>query len=205
MTIHYHRGDVPEGVRFSGSVAVDTETTGLSPVRDRLCVVQLSGGDGDAHVVQVGGAAGYNCPNLKAILSDTGCLKIFHYARFDVAIIRKHLGVACTPVYCTKIASRLTRTNTDAHGLRSLVQGLLGVEINKEQQSSDWGTEGELTPEQLAYAASDVLYLHALKDRLDALLVRERRAHLADACFGFLPTRSELDLLDWQGLDIFSH
>lgn len=205
MTIHYHRGDLPEGVRFSGAVAVDTETTGLSPVRDRLCVVQLSGGDGDAHVVQVGGAAGYSCPNLKAILADTGCLKIFHYARFDVAMIRKHLGVACTPVYCTKIASRLTRTNTDAHGLRSLVQALLGVEINKEQQSSDWGTEGELTPEQLAYAASDVLYLHALKDRLDALLVRERRVHLADACFGFLPARAELDLLDWQGLDIFSH
>ncbi|NKD55691.1 MULTISPECIES: ribonuclease D [unclassified Haematospirillum] len=205
MTIYYHRGDLPADVGFSGAIAVDTETTGLSPVRDRLCVVQLSGGDGNAHVVHVGGALGYDCPNLKAVLADPLRLKIFHYARFDIAILRKYLGVACAPVYCTKIASRLTRTNTDAHGLRSLVQALTGVELDKQQQSSDWGTDGELTAEQLSYAASDVLYLHALKDRLDALLVRERRTHLADACFQFLPTRAELDLLDWHSLDIFSH
>lgn len=204
MTIHYHRGDLPADVGFAGSVAVDSETMGLSLVRDRLCVVQLSGGDGDAHVVQVGGSLGYDCPNLKRVLADPAVLKIFHYARFDVAILRRHLGVECTPVYCTKIASKLTRTNTDRHGLKSLVSDLLGIELDKEQQTSDWGAE-TLSDQQLHYAASDVLHLHALKTVLDGLLVREGRAHIAQACYDFLPTRCELDLLDWGETDIFSH
>lgn len=205
MTVHYHRGDLPADVTFTGAVAVDSETMGLSLVRDRLCVVQLSGGDGVAHVVQVGGAHGYDCPNLKKVLADPALLKIFHYARFDVAMVQKYLGVTCTPIYCTKIASRLTRTNTDSHGLKSLCSDLLGVELSKEQQTSDWGTDGDLTERQLAYAAADVLYLHRLKDRLDALLAREGRSEIAQACFQFLPTRARLDLLDWEDVDIFSH
>jgi ribonuclease D len=204
MTIHYHRGDLPADVGFAGAVAVDSETMGLSLVRDRLCVVQLSGGDGDAHVVQVGGALGYDCPNLKRVLADPAVLKIFHYARFDVAILRKHLGVTCTPVYCTKIASKLTRTNTDRHGLKSLVSDLLGIELDKEQQTSDWGAD-RLNDQQLQYAASDVLHLHALKGVLDGLLEREGRTHIAQACYDFLPTRCDLDLLDWGDTDIFSH
>ncbi|MGC2854763.1 ribonuclease D [Novispirillum sp. DQ9] len=204
MTIHYHRGDLPAGLDFGASVAVDTETMGLSLVRDRLCVVQLSAGDGTAHVVQVGGALGYDCPNLKALLGNPKILKIFHYARFDVAQLKRHLGIDATPVYCTKIASRLTRTNTDRHSLKSLCLDILGLDLSKDQQSSDWGAE-TLDDAQLRYAASDVLYLHRLKDALDGLLAREGRAHIAQACFDFLPTRGELDLLDWGEVDIFSH
>lgn len=204
MTIHYHRGDLPDGLDFGASVAVDTETMGLSLVRDRLCVVQLSAGDGQAHVVQVGGALGYDCPNLKALLGNPAVLKIFHYARFDIAQVRRHLGVDATPVYCTKIASRLTRTNTDSHSLKSLCRDLLGVELSKEQQTSDWGAD-RLDDAQLTYAAADVLYLHRLKDHLDTLLAREGRADMARACFEFLPTRADLDLLDWGTVDIFSH
>ena len=205
MTIFYHQGDMPADVSFSHSIAVDTETTGLSLVRDRLCVVQISAGDGNAHIIHVGGRHGYDCPRLKTILADANILKIFHYARFDVAMLRRHLGVVCTPLYCTKIASRLARTNTDAHGLRSLAQRLLGIDISKEQQTSDWGTDRDLNEAQRAYAAADVLYLHDLKQRLDTLLAREGRTHLAQACFEFLPTRAELDLHDWQNTDIFSH
>lgn len=205
MTVHYHKGDLPADVTFTGAVAVDSETMGLSLVRDRLCVVQLSGGDGVAHVVQVGGALGYDCPNLKKVLADPSLLKIFHFARFDVAMVSKYLGITCAPVYCTKIASKLTRTNTDRHGLKYLCSDLLGVELSKEQQTSDWGTDGDLTPQQLTYAASDVLYLHALKDRLDTLLAREGRTEIAQACFRFLPTRTALDLLDWEDIDIFAH
>lgn len=204
MTIHYHRGDLPAGLDFGASVAVDTETMGLSLVRDRLCVVQLSAGDGTAHVVQVGGALGYDCPNLKALLGNPKILKIFHYARFDVAQLKRHLGIDATPVYCTKIASRLTRTNTDRHSLKSLCLDILGLDLSKDQQSSDWGA-ATLDDAQLRYAASDVLYLHRLKDALDGLLAREGRAHIAQACFDFLPTRGELDLLDWGEVDIFSH
>ncbi|SIS55269.1 ribonuclease D [Insolitispirillum peregrinum] len=204
MTIHYHQGDLPDGLTFQGAIAVDTETMGLSLVRDRLCVVQLSAGDGDAHVVQVGGVYGYDCPNLKRVLGDQSLLKIFHYARFDVAQIKHRLGVDATPLYCTKIASKLTRTNTESHGLKVLCSQLLGVELSKEQQSSDWGAES-LSEQQLAYAASDVLYLHRLKEVFDRLLVREGRAALAQACFDFLPTRAMLDLQDWEGQDIFSH
>jgi len=204
MTIHYHRGDLPEGLTFGDAIAVDSETMGLSLVRDRLCVVQLSAGDGDAHVVQVGGDLGYDAPNLKALLADPAVTKIFHYARFDVAMIRKYLGVVCTPVYCTKIASKLTRTNTDRHGLKNLCSELLGVDLSKEQQTSDWGAD-RLSDQQLQYAANDVLHLHALKARLDELLAREGRADIARACFEFLPTRAGLDLLDWGDVDIFSH
>lgn len=204
MTIHYHKGDLPDGLTFHGAIAVDTETMGLSLVRDRLCVVQLSGGDGDAHVVQVGGAYGYDCPNLKRVLGDQSLVKIYHYARFDVAQIKRHLGIDATPLYCTKIASRLTRTNTESHGLKTLCSQMLGVELSKEQQSSDWGAES-LNEQQLTYAASDVLYLHRLKDAFDHLLAREGRAHLAQACFDFLPTRAALDLLDWEDQDIFGH
>lgn len=204
MAIHYHKGDLPDGLTFTGAIAVDTETMGLSLFRDRLCVVQLSGGDGDAHVVQVGGTYGYDCPNLKRVLGDPELVKIFHYARFDVAQIKRALGVDAVPVYCTKIASKLTRTNTEAHGLKSLCSSLLGVELSKEQQSSDWAAE-DLSDQQLTYAASDVLYLHRLRDVLDRLLEREGRTHIAKACFEFLPTRAELDLQDWGEVDIFSH
>lgn len=202
--IHYHRGDLPDGLTFSGAIAVDSETMGLSLHRDRLCVVQLSAGDGTAHVVQVGGALGYDCPNLKRVLADPSLLKIFHYARFDVAIIQRWLSVDTAPIWCTKIASKLTRTNSDRHGLKQLVSELVGVELSKEQQTSDWGAD-TLTPQQLAYAASDVLYLHALKERLEALLDREGRRALAEACFRFLPTRCALDLQDWGEVDIFAH
>ena len=204
MTIHYHRGDLPASISFSGAIAVDTETMGLSLHRDRLCVVQISAGDGDAHVVQVGGALGYDCPTLKRVLADPNLLKIFHYARFDVAQLQRHFGVVCTPLYCTKSASRLTRTNTDSHGLKSLCRDLLGIDISKDQQTSDWGAE-HLSEQQLAYAASDVLHLHRLKEVLDGLLEREGRAGLAHDCFRFLPTRAALDLLDWAEVDLFSH
>jgi ribonuclease D len=203
MAVQLHQGDLPAGLTFPSGVAIDTETMGLKPGRDRLCVVQLSGGDGNAHCVRLAQGV-YEAPNLKALLADPKTLKIFHFARFDVAVLKKYLGVETTPVYCTKIASKLVRTFTDRHGLKDLVRDLAGKELSKEQQSSDWGA-AELTQAQLAYAASDVLYLHAVKDKLDAMLAREGRTHLAQACFGFLHTRAALDLLGWDEDDIFAH
>lgn len=203
MTIRLHRGDLPDLARYQGAVAIDTETMGLQPARDRLCVVQLSPGDGSADVVQIPQGA-VDAPNLKALLSDPSRLKIFHFARFDLAILLHTFGVVATPVYCTKIASRLTRTYTDKHGLKDNLRELLGVEVSKQQQLSDWGAE-KLSDAQIAYAASDVLHLHALKARLDEMLAREGREHLAEACFRFLPTRAELDLAGWSGEDIFAH
>lgn len=203
MTIRLHRGDLPNLDRYPESVAIDTETMGLNPHRDRLCVVQLSNGDGTADVVQI--AKGQQeAPNLKRLLGDPNVLKIFHFARFDLAILFHALGVMPSPVYCTKIASRLARTYTDRHGLKDLSRELLGVELSKQQQSSDWGAE-TLSDAQLAYAASDVLHLHALRDKLDAMLVRENRTALAQACFQFLPSRAGLDLLGWENEDIFAH
>ncbi|MGE0845042.1 MAG: ribonuclease D [Flavobacteriaceae bacterium] len=203
MTIHLHRNDLPEGVDFTGSVAVDTETLGLNLQRDPLCLVQLSAGDGDAHIVQLDRAT-YDAPRLKRLMADPAVLKIFHFARFDVAMMQRHLGVVTSPVYCTKIASRLTRTYTDRHGLKDLCRELLGVEISKQQQSSDWGAD-ELSEAQLSYAASDVLHLHALRHALDTMLAREGRDALAAACFGFLPHRAALDLAGWPEEDIFAH
>lgn len=202
MSITLHRGDIPADLTFGDSVAVDTETMGLSLVRDRLCVVQLSSGDGTAHVVQLG--RDYDCPNLKRLLADPAVTKIFHFARFDLAMIRRSLGVTCTPVWCTKIASRLARTNTDKHGLKDLCRDLTGVEISKEQQTSDWGA-ATLSEQQLAYAAQDVLYLHRMRAALEGLLAREGRTDLAAACFAFLPTRAALDLAGWDDFDIFAH
>lgn len=201
--IKLHKGDLPADIAFKGSVAVDTETMGLDPHRDRLCVVQLSSGDGTAHLVQLADGE-YEAPNLKALLADDGLLKIFHFARFDVAVLEKYLGVTCAPVYCTKIASKLARTYTDRHGLKDLVSEVLGVELSKQQQSSDWGAD-ELTQQQMAYAASDVLHLHALKAKLDVMLDREDRRAFAEAAFGFLPTRAKLDLEGFGENDIFSH
>jgi len=203
MTIRLHRGDLPDLARYRGAVAVDTETMGLEPVRDRLCVVQLSPGDGSADVVQIGRTIG-PAPNLKALLADPGKLKIFHFARFDIAMLYRWLGVMPQPLYCTKIASRLTRTYTDKHGLKDLTKELLGKDISKQQQSSDWGAE-TLSEAQVSYAADDVLNLHALKDKLDVMLAREGREELADACFRFLPFRAKLDLGGWAGEDIFAH
>jgi ribonuclease D len=203
MTITLHKGDLPDGLDLGPVVAVDTEAMGLDPNRDDLCVVQLSGGDGDAHVVQLDRAT-FDCPNLKALLADAGTVKLFHFARFDVGMISKYLGVTCAPVYCTKIASRLVRTYTDRHGLKDLARELLGVDMSKQQQSSDWGAD-DLSPAQLDYAASDVLYLHQMKDKLDMMLAREGRADLAQACFDFLPTRAALDLAGWPDEDIFAH
>ncbi|ODS01774.1 3'-5' exonuclease [Methyloceanibacter superfactus] len=201
-TVDLHKGDLPPG-RFAGkTVAIDTETLGLNPHRDRLCLVQLSDGDGTAALVQISGD--YDAPELKRLLADDSVLKIFHYGRFDMAVLKHFLGVMPGPVYCTKIASKLARTYTDRHGLKDLCRELLGVELSKQQQSSDWGA-AELSPEQLSYAASDVLYLHALRDRLDAMLRREGREHLARACFEFLPTRAELDLEGWAEIDPFAH
>jgi ribonuclease D len=203
MTIRLHRGDLPDLSHYRQSAAVDTETMGLDHGRDRLCVVQLSPGDGSADVVQIprGGAP---APNLKALLSDPGVLKIFHFARFDLAALQRGLGIMPSPVYCTKIASRLVRTYTDKHGLKDLTRDLLGIEISKQQQLSDWGAE-TLTDAQVAYAASDVLHLHALKGKLDTLLAREGREELAAACFRFLPDRARLDLAGWTTEDIFAH
>jgi ribonuclease D len=201
--IKLHRGDLPAGLTLGAAVAVDTETMGLKPQRDRLCLVQLSAGDGVCHLVQFAQGQ-YDAPNLKALLSDPQVTKLFHFARFDLATLYRHLGVACRPVYCTKIASKLIRTFTDRHSLKDLCRDLLGIELNKQQQLSDWGAE-RLGEDQLAYAASDVLYLHALRDKLDALLAREGRTHLAAACFEFLPTRAELDLGGWDEPDIFAH
>jgi ribonuclease D len=202
-TIHYHDGDLPKDVDFGASVAVDTETMGLNPFRDQLCVVQLSGGDGSAHVVRLSRPQ-YDCPNLKALLRNAKVLKIFHYARFDVAMFQRWLETPCYPVYCTKVASRLARTYTDRHGLKDLARELLGLDMSKAQQSSDWG-QPKLTDAQLAYAASDVLHLHEIKARLDAMLARENRTELAQACFDFLPVRAALDLSGWGEEDIFSH
>lgn len=203
MTTFYHRGDLPVGLDFGTSVAIDTETMGLDLNRDRLCVVQLSAGDGTAHLVHFPDRD-YAAPNLRRLLADESVAKLFHFGRFDLAMILRHFGIACRPVYCTKIASRLVRTNTDSHSLRELCATMLGVDLSKKQQTSDWGAD-ELTPEQIAYAASDVLYLHALKEKLDALLVREGRMDLAQACFSFLPVRAALDLAGWPDQDIFSH
>ena len=203
MTIRLHRGDLPADYAPGESIAVDTETLGLNPHRDRLCVVQVSRGDGTADVVQIPRSG--SCPDhLARILADPRVLKIFHFARFDLAVLSHHLGVMPRPVYCTKIASKLTRTYTDRHGLKDLVKDVLGIDLSKQQQSSDWGPEA-LTQAQLEYAASDVLHLHALKEKLDAMLARETRTSLADACFAFLPTRAELDLLGWPDTDIFAH
>ena len=203
MTIRLHRGDLPDLSRYKDSVAIDTETMGLNPHRDRLCVVQLSNGDGTADVVQV--PQGHrDAPNLKALLADPNILKIFHFARFDVAALYSTFGVMPQPVYCTKIASRLTRTYTDRHGLKDLVREVLNIDLSKQQQSSDWGSS-TLSEAQLAYAASDVLHLHGLRERLDAMLAREGRTELARACFEFLPTRARLDLDGWEAEDIFAH
>ncbi len=203
MTVHLHKGDLPDGVDFGDAVAIDSETMGLRFRRDGLCVVQLSDGRGDAHVVQLDRAT-YACPNLKRVLADRGVTKIFHYGRFDIAMFVLHLGVVSAPVYCTKIASKLARTYTDRHGLKDVTRELLNIELSKAQQSSDWGAE-TLTPEQLAYAASDVLNLHALRDKLDRMLEREGRAELARACFEFLPWRAQLDLAGWEDQDVFAH
>ena len=203
MTIRLHRGDLPDLSRYKDSVAIDTETMGLNPHRDRLCVVQMSNGDGTADVIQIPKDHG-DAPNLKALLANTKIIKIFHFARFDLAALYNAFGVMPQPVYCTKIASRLTRTDTDRHGLKDLVREVLNIDLSKQQQSSDWGAQS-LTEAQLAYAASDVLHLHGLRERLDAMLVREGRTELAQACFDFLPFRAKLDLGGWQAEDIFAH
>ena len=204
MTVHFHEEDLPEGALGPGAVAVDTETMGLNPLRDRLCVVQISDGSGDEHLVRFGPGSAYDAPVLKAVLSDPNRLKIFHFARFDIAAIQHALGIVTAPVYCTKIASKLVRTYTDRHGLKELVRELLGQEVSKQQQSSDWGA-AELSEAQRDYAASDVRFLHAMKDVLDVRLAREGRTHLAQACFDFLPTRAALDLAGWPEIDIFAH
>ncbi len=203
MSIELYRGDLPDGLSFGSSVAIDTETMGLNPLRDRLCLVQLSAGDGNAHLVQFKKGE-YEAPNLKALLADPGVDKIFHFARFDIATLYHHLGVMTTPVYCTKIASKLVRTYTSSHGLKDLCRELAGIEISKQQQSSDWGA-AELSDEQMKYAASDVLYLHRLRKVLDQRLERENRSELAASCFAFLPARARLDLAGWPETDIFAH
>ncbi len=203
MNVDLHIGDLPDNISFGNCVAIDTETMGLNPHRDRLCLVQLSAGDGTAHLVRFN-MGEYNAPNLKRLLADTGVIKLFHFARFDVAMLKHYLGVDTKPIYCTKIASRLVRTYTDRHGLRDVVKDLLGHDVSKQQQSSDWG-DPSLNEAQLKYAAGDVLHLHALKAKLDAMLAREGRTAMARACFDFLPVRAELDLLGWPDMDIFSH
>ena len=203
MTIRLHRGDLPDISRYRGAVAIDTETMGLDVTRDRLCVVQLSPGDGSADVVQILPRGG-DAPNLKQLLADKSLLKIFHFARFDLAVLSKTFGLMPEPIYCTKIASRLARTYTDKHGLKDLVREILGQELSKQQQSSDWGAP-ELSEAQVAYAAADVVYLHALKARLDVMLARESREQLAQTCFRFLPDRVRLDLAGFAGEDIFAH
>jgi ribonuclease D len=203
MAIFLHHGDLPDDVDLGPSIAVDSETMGLLPHRDRLCVVQLSSGDGNAHLVKFDGKS-YDAPNLAKQLGDPDRLKIFHFGRFDIAVMEHYLNIACAPVYCTKIASRLVRTYTDRHGLKNLCQEILGIDISKQQQSSDWGAM-ELSDAQMEYAASDVLYLHQLKERLDDMLQREGRTEIAAECFKFLPTRARLDLAGWAETDIFSH
>lgn len=201
--IELHKGDLPAGLKFRDGVAIDTETQGLDPHRDRLCVAQLSSGDGVCHLVQFT-RDDYSAPNLRKLLADPEIIKIFHFARFDVAILRKYLDVTVSPVYCTKIASKLVRTYTDRHGLKDVTKELLGIDLSKEQQSSDWAAD-ELSAEQLRYAAADVLNLHAIRERLNVMLVREGRMELAEQCFGFLPVRADLDLMGWPETDIFSH
>jgi ribonuclease D len=203
MTIHLHQGDLPDDLDLGPVVAIDSETMGLRLGRDPLCVVQLSSGDGNAHLVQLDRAT-YDAPNLKRLLADPAVLKLFHFGRFDIAMFQLHLGVTTTPVYCTKIASKLARTYTDRHGLKDLVKELLQVDLSKAQQSSDWG-RAALTPEQQTYAASDVLHLHALRARLDVMLAREGRTELAQAAFDFLPWRARLDVAGWEDVDIFAH
>jgi ribonuclease D len=203
IKIHVHKGDLPEGLLFPKGVAVDSETLGLKPHRDRLCVLQLSGGDGVAHLVQFDGK-NYAAPHLKAVLQDVKTLKIFHFARFDVAVLQKYLGITVAPLYCTKIASKLVRTYTDRHGLKDLAAELVGLEMSKQQQSSDWAA-ATLSEAQRVYAASDVLHLHAIKAKLDLMLAREGRTALAEACFKFLPERATLDLAGFDDVDIFSH
>ena len=203
MAIKLYKGDLPAGIDFGSSVAVDTETLGLIPRRDKLCVVQLSAGDGNAVLVQLDRGS-YEAPHLKALMTNPDVTKIFHYARFDVAVMKYYLGVDVGPVYCTKIASKLTRTYTDRHGLKDLVKELLGIDLNKQQQSSDWGAH-VLSDAQKQYAAQDVLYLHELKARLDQMLAREHRTAIAQACFDFLPMRAELDLAGWAEEDVFAH
>ncbi|HTK36043.1 MAG TPA: ribonuclease D [Caulobacteraceae bacterium] len=202
MAVHIHHGDLPASLSFGASVAVDSETMGLRLGRDRLCVVQLSAGDGDAHLVQL--KAPYDAPNLKRLMADPDVLKIFHFGRFDIGMFELNLGVRTWPVYCTKIASRLARTYTDRHGLKDLARELIGVDMSKAQQSSDWGA-ADLSPEQQAYAAADVLHLHALKAKLDVMLAREGRMDMAQACFDFLPWRARLDVAGWEDADIFAH
>ena len=203
VAVELHQGDLPAGLDFGDSVAVDSETMGLDPHRDRLCLIQLSSGDGNAHLVRFADGT-YDAPNLKALLTDPAVTKLFHYARFDVAMFRHHLGVTCAPLYCTKIASKLVRTYTGQHGLKDLCRELLGGGLDKEQQSSDWGA-ADLSADQLRYAANDVLHLHALRRKLDEMLVREGRAQLAEACFQFISTRAALDLEGWSDHDIFAH
>ena len=207
MTVRLHRGDLPDLTRYTDAVAIDTETMGLNPHRDRLCVVQMSNGDGSADVVQIPkdhGRGAADAPNLKALLANPKITKIFHFARFDLAALYNAFGVMPEPIYCTKIASRLSRTYTDRHGLKDLVREVLNIDLSKQQQSSDWGAQ-ILNEAQLAYAASDVLHLHALRERLDIMLAREGRLGLAQACFAFLPTRARLDLQGWDAEDIFAH
>ncbi|MGC6534274.1 MAG: ribonuclease D [Parvibaculales bacterium] len=209
MAIHLHKNDLPDGLTFTGAIAVDTETLGLKPARDRLCLVQLSAGDGEVHIVQFAPESEQNpdpyaAPNLKAVLGDRQLVKIFHYARFDLAIIAQYLNVHAAPLWCTKIASKLVRTYTDRHGLKELCRELLQVDLSKAQQSSDWGAP-DLSDAQLNYAASDVLHLHALKDRLETMLDREGRRPMAEACFDFVLVRSAMDLAGWEDIDIFSH
>ncbi|HET6523477.1 ribonuclease D [Sphingopyxis sp.] len=204
MTVYFHEEDLPEGVLRPGPVAIDTETMGLNPLRDRLCLVQISDGSGDEHLVRFNPGSAYDAPVLKAILTDPARLKLFHFARFDIAALQQALGVVTAPVYCTKIASKLVRTYTDRHGLKELVRELLGQEVSKQQQSSDWGA-AELSDAQRDYAASDVRFLHAMKAILDVRLAREGRTALAQACFDFLPTRAALDLAGWPEVDIFAH
>jgi ribonuclease D len=203
LKIRLHKDDLPEGLDLGPQVAIDTETLGLNPVRDRLCLVQLSSGDGSAHLVQFR-RGHYEAPNLKRLLGDRSILKLYHFARFDLATMARYLGVTAGPVYCTRTASKLARTYTDKHGLKDLVKELLDVDLSKQQQSSDWGAEA-LTEQQLAYAANDVAFLHRLKEALDRMLIREGRMALAQACFDFLPARAELDLAGWAEGDIFAH
>ena len=204
MEIFLHHEDLPDTVTFEGSVAIDTETTGLSFERDRLCVIQLSSGDGNAHLIKYKPGSPYKSPNLVKILKDASILKLFHFGRFDIAMLQKHFGIATTPVYCTKIASKLVRTYTDRQGLKDLCSELLKVEISKQQQTTDWGKD-ILSEEQMQYAASDVLYLHQLKNKLDEMLKREGRMEVAQASFNYLPVRAQLDLMGWDGKDIFAH
>ena len=201
---YLHKGDLPDNINFSSTVAIDTETMGLNLERDKLCLVQISFGDKNAHLIQLGGKFGYDAKNLKKLLRNSKILKIFHYARFDVAVLKKNLGILCKSIYCTKVASKLARTYTDRHGLKEICKELLNIEISKQQQSSDWGST-ELLKSQINYAANDVLYLHEIKEKFDIIIQREGRLKLANTIFKFIPTRVSLDLLGWHNVDIFSH